>query len=235
MCTITAGHKTGKAHNYAAIALLFFLILAVGVVAVRASRAYAAGPEGALQIEGEYYGKETVAFSLLRAKDRFVKSYSNGVTIVGKKTSRGPIYYFVKNEGKLIIKVSQDNLYRIGEASNWETMTGLTRFPGDARLVKENKVDAAHACQWYKSDKGKVRLCMNEEFRLPVYIEEKGRMVAYVKKMSSTKMSVDPEKVISGFLKNDYRFVNADEDISPDTDWPVFRACFPTILTIAPH
>jgi len=212
MYGIAAGHKTMKLRDYGAALLWFFLISIV------AHTACAASPQSAVHVEGEYYGKETVAFSLFMTKDRFVKSYSNGATIVGMKTGRGPIYYFVKNDRKLIMKVSQDNLYRIGEVSNWETMTRLTRFLGDIGLVKEKRIDAEHACQWYNAEKEKVRLCINEEFRLPVYIESKGKLVAHVKKMNYTKAAVDPEKVVKDYLKNGYRLVDADEDISPDMD-----------------
>jgi len=180
--------------------------------------ACAAGPQDALQAEGEYYGRETIAFSLVVTQDRFIKSYSNGVTITGTKTAQGPIYYFVKSDGRLIVKVSQNNLYRIGEMTNWETMTRLTRFIDGAGLVRENRTDAENSCRWYSVEKEKVRLCISERFRLPVYVESKGKTIAHVKKMSYTKASVDPRTVVDHYLKDGYRFVDADEDISPDTD-----------------
>ena len=213
MHRIATRHKTMRLYDYGGTLLSFFLIIIVG-----AHTACAGSRQAAIQAEGEYYGKETVAFSLLMTKDRFIKRYSNGVTIVGMKTARATLYYFVKDSGKLIIKVSQDNLYRIGEVSNWETMTRLTRFLDDASLVKENRIDAEHSCQWYSAEKEKVRLCINEEFRLPVRIESNGKTVAYVRKIKYTKAPVDPRKVVKDYLKNGYRFVDADEDISPDMD-----------------
>ena len=213
MCRIATPLKIMRLCHCGESLLSFFLIITIG-----AHTACAASRQTAVHVEGEYYGKPTIAFSLLMTKDRFVKSYSNGVTIAGTKTARGAIYYFVKYDGKLVIKVNQDNLYRIGEVSNWETMTRLTRFLYDAGLVKENGIDAEHSCQWYNAEKEKVRLCINEEFRLPVYIESKGKLVAHVKKMNYTKAAVDPEKVVKDYLKNGYRLVDADEDISPDMD-----------------
>src|SRR5271157_1199639 len=183
--------KTAKLSSHGTTFLSLFLI-ALSV----AHTACAPGPQDALHAEGEYYGKETVAFSLLMTPDRFIKSYSNGVTVTGTKTAQGPIYYFVKSDGRLIVKVSQNNLYRIGEMTNWETMTRLTRFIDGAGLVRENRTDAENSCRWYSVEKEKVRLCISERFRLPVYVESKGKTIAHVKKMSYTKASVDPRTVV---------------------------------------
>jgi len=205
--------KTVTLRKYRITLLSLFLILLTGAHVARA-----AGPHDALQAEGEYYGKETITFSLVMTQDRFIKSYSNGVTVTGIKTAQGPIYYFVKSKGRIIVKVSQDNLYRIGEMNNWETMTRLTRFVDGAGLVKENRTDRENSCRWYSVEKERVRLCMNEQFRLPVYIENKGKTIAHVKRISYTKTPVDPKTVVDRYLKEGYRFVDADEDISPDTD-----------------
>ena len=113
MCRIATPLKIMRLCHCGESLLSFFLIIIVG-----AHTACAASRQTAVHVEGEYYGKPTIAFSLLMTKDRFVKSYSNGVTIAGTKTARGAIYYFVKYDGKLVIKVNQDNLYRIGEVSN---------------------------------------------------------------------------------------------------------------------
>jgi hypothetical protein len=206
-------HKTMRLSDYGRTLLSFILIIMVGTHV-----ACAASPQVAVHAEGEYYGRETVAFSLLMTQDRFIKSYSNGITIVGTKTAQGPIYHFIKNDRKIIIKVSQDNLYRIGEMTNWETMTRLTRFIDGAGLMRESRTDAENSCRWYNAEKQKVRLCMNERFGLPVYVESKGKTIAHVKSMTYTKASVDPKAVVSRYLKDGYRFVDADEDISPDTD-----------------
>ncbi len=205
--------RTVKQRTHIAIRLLLLLLFVAA-----AHTTYASNPRWALQVEGEYYGKEAVVFSLLMTQTRFVKSYSNGITITGVKTANGPVYYFIKSDGKLIVKVSQDNLYRIGEMTNWEMMTKLTRFGDGAGLVSENKSDTENACRWYRAEKEEVRLCMHERFKLPVYVESKGKIVAHIKKMNYTKAPVDPKKIIDRYVKEGYRFVDADEDISPDTD-----------------
>jgi len=202
--------------NHCACVAAFLAILLVAVASPHI--ACAASVPSTVQVEGEYYGKETIVFSLRMTQDRFVKSYSNGVTIAGMKTARGPVYYFVKKDGKLIVKVSQDNLYRIGEVTNWETMTRLTTFVDDAHLVKENRTDTEHSCRWYNAEKEKVRLCMNEQFGLPVYLESKGKIIMRANRMNYTNASVDPETLVNTYRRTGYRFIDADEDISPDMD-----------------
>ncbi|HME45680.1 MAG TPA: hypothetical protein VKF36_21490 [Syntrophorhabdales bacterium] len=206
--------KTAKLSSHGTTFLSLFLI-ALSV----AHTACAPGPQDALHAEGEYYGKETVAFSLLMTPDRFIKSYSNGVTVTGTKTAQGPIYYFVKSDGRLVVKVSQDNLYRIGEMTNWETMTRLIRFIDGAGLVRENRTDTENSCRWwYSVEKEKVRLCMNEPVQASVLRGEQRKNNRPRQKMSYTKASVNPRTVVDHYLKDGYQFVDADEDISPDTD-----------------
>ena len=195
------------------------ILLLLASLLAGAPEAHAAGDQPpALRVEGEHYGREPLAFQLLVTQNRFVKSYSNGVTITGVRTSQGPVYHFVREEGRLIIKMSQGNLHRIGEMSTWETMTKLTRFADRAGLVREDREDAARSCRWYRAREEDVRLCINERFNLPVYVENHGKLILRIGKMTPTNEPVDPTALVSRCLRKGYRFVDADEDISPGTD-----------------
>ncbi|MBF0505714.1 MAG: hypothetical protein HQL09_02660 [Nitrospirae bacterium] len=169
--------------------------------------------------EGTYYGAETVTFSLAVAGDNFIKTYSNGTVVAGEKKNGEAVYYFINKNNRLITKVSQENLYRIGEFTNWNNMIGLINLKPGAILVKENKMDRQDACTFYSvENEGKTRACMDDNCHLPVYIEQNGRVIERTSHISPYRSPLDPAALIAEYLRGNYRFIDADDDISPDSD-----------------
>ena len=169
-------------------------------------------------VEGTYYGSRTVTFSLSVAGDRFVKTYGNGLVIIGKKENGEAFYYFINKNKRLITKVSQENLYRIGEFTNWNNMVGLINLKPGSKLIKENGTDKQYACTLYHvENEDKSRVCMDDNLNMPVYIEQNGRVIERTTYMGPGRPYLYPDDLPGKYLKN-YRYVNADDDISPDAD-----------------
>ncbi len=170
-------------------------------------------------VEGTYYGSRTVTFSLSVAGDSFVKTYSNGVVITGKKENGEAIYYFIDKSKRLITKVSQENLYRIGEFTNWNNMAGLINLKPGSKLIKENETDEKHACALFSvENEEKTRVCMDDKFHMPAYIEQNGRLVELTTFIGQGRSKSDTDDLPGKYLRENYRYVNADDDLSPDAD-----------------
>lgn len=170
-------------------------------------------------IEGTYYGRQEIRFSLSVGQDDFVKTYSNGIVILGKKEKGEAVYHFIDKNKKLITKVSQENLYRIGEFINWNSMVGLMNIKPGTQLVKEKVFDDKNACTLYQTEgEGKVRVCMNDSYHVPVFIEQNGVVVERTTRMEAHRAFLDGADLLDKYLREKYRYVDADDDISPDTD-----------------
>ncbi len=172
-----------------------------------------------LYVEGTYYGSRTVTFSLSVAGDSFVKTYSNGVVIIGKKEKGAAFYYFIDKSKRLITKVSQENLYRVGEFTNWNNMVGLINLKPGSKLIKENETDKKHACTLYSVEhEEKTRVCMDDNLHIPAYIEQNGHVVERTTYMGPGRSYLDPADLPGKYLRENYRYMNADDDLSPDAD-----------------
>ena len=170
-------------------------------------------------VEGTYYGSPKVTFSLSVAGDSFVKTYSNGVVIIGKKENGGAFYYFIDKSKRLITKVSQGNLYRIGEFTNWNNMVGLINLKPGAKLIKENETDKERACTLYSvENEEKTRVCMDDNLHMPAYIEQDGRVIERTTYIGPGRSNSDADDLPGKYLRENYRYVNADDDLSPDAD-----------------
>jgi len=170
-------------------------------------------------IEGIYYGQQEIRFSLSVAQDNFVKTYSNGIVILGKKQKGEVAYYFIDKNKKLITKVSQGNLYRIGEFINWNSMVGLINMKPGTQLSKEKVFDDKNTCMPYHTEgEEKVRVCMNDSYNVPVFIEQNGVVVERTTRMEPYRAFLDGADLLDKYLKEKYRYVDADDDIAPNTD-----------------
>ena len=70
-------------------------------------------------------------FSVDVSQDRFIKTYNDGLTIIGVKVMDSVTYYIINSNKKAVLKVSQTNLYKTGQFFNWDSITGLVNLPGD--------------------------------------------------------------------------------------------------------
>lgn len=177
---------------------------------------------GSLQdmyIEGTYYGRQNITFSLSAAKDNFVKTYSNGVVIIGEKEKGDVIYHFIDTNKRLITKISQGNLYRMGEFANWDNMVGLISLTPGAKPAQGESFDEQNECTFYNAGhEGKVRVCMNDLLHVPVYIEQNGVVVERTTRMEAHKSCPAAADLLRRYLEEKYRYVDADDDISTDAD-----------------
>jgi len=170
-------------------------------------------------VEGTYYGSRTVTFSLSVAGDSFVKTYSNGVVIIGEKKNGETFYYFIDKNKRLITKVSQENLYRIGEFTNWNNMVGLINLKPGSKLIKENETDKKHACTLYSvENEEKTRICLDDNLHIPAYIEQNGHVVERTTYMGPGRSYSYPDDLPGKYLRENYLYLNADDDLSPDAD-----------------
>ncbi len=170
-------------------------------------------------VEGTYYGSRTVTFSLSVAGDSFVKTYSNGLIIIGRKKNGEAFYYFIDKNKRLITKVSQENLYRMGEFTNWNNMAGLINLKPGSKLIKENETDKKHACTVYSvENEEKARVCMDDNWHMPAYIEQNGHVVERTTYLGPGRSYSGLDDLPGKYLRENYRYVNADDDLSPDSD-----------------
>ncbi len=187
--------------------------------ALAAEPSAAAGLPRDLYVEGTYYGSRTVSFNLSVARDSFVKTYSNGVVIIGKKDNGEAFYYFIDKSKRLITRVSQENLYRIGEFTNWNNMVGLVNLKPGSKLIKENETDKKYACTLYRvGHEEKTRVCMDDNLHMPAYIEQNGHVIERTTYMGPGWSYLDMDDLPGKYLRENYRYVNADEDLSADAD-----------------
>ncbi|MGD0282792.1 MAG: hypothetical protein ABSB95_10560, partial [Dissulfurispiraceae bacterium] len=120
---------------------------------------------------------------------------------------------------KLITKVSQENLYRIGEFTNWNNMVGLINLKPGSKLIKENETDEKHTCTLFSvENEEKTRVCMDDKLHMPAYIEQNGRTIERTTYMGPGRSNSDTDDLPGKYLRENYRYVNADDDLSPDAD-----------------
>jgi len=206
-----------KNSRFVLTAFLGTLLASVAFGCAPAADKFAASSNG-VYMEGTYFGEKTVTFTIAQTKNEFVKTYDNGIQIVGEKKKGDCVYYIIDTNKRLITKVSQSNLYRIGMFLDWNAMTGLINLMPGTKLMKERESDSGSACEWYRVENKKTRICMNTEFNLPVAIEENGITVERTFRLEGSDSITSAESVVAKYLRQSYRFVDADEDISPDVD-----------------
>ena len=200
---------------------LFFLswiFFHAGMVRAEPSMASPVLPHD-IYMEGTYYGKQGITFSLSVTRDNFVKIYSNGIVILGEKDKGEAVYYFINKNKKLITKVSQGNLYRIGEFGNWNSIVGLINLKPGTQLVKEKLFDDKKACMPYEvRGEEKIRVCMNDTYYVPIYIEQDGSVIERTTRLEPFGSSLDTADLLANYLREKYRYIDADDDIAPDAD-----------------
>src|SRR5208282_2846516 len=109
--------------------------------------------------------------------------------------------YFIDKSKKLITKVSQENLYRIGEFTNWNNMVGLINLKAGSKLTKDNELDKRHGCSLYSVENDeKTRVCMDDNFHMPAYIEQNRHVVERTTYMGPGRSFSDPGDLAGKYL-----------------------------------
>ena len=173
-----------------------------------------------LSLSGTYYsvepGKQKM-FSVDVSQDRFIKTYNDGLTIIGVKVMDSVTYYIINNNKKAVLKVSQSNLYKTGQFFNWDSITGLVNLPCDTSVTAGSK--ARDGCTMYNADAG-VTLCVDVSHRIPLVIEQNGTMVARVSSVKSLSfdLKAKTDSIILACKQQSYTFIDVDSDMDPDAD-----------------
>ena len=174
-----------------------------------------------LSISGTYYsvepGKQKM-FSVDVSQDRFIKTYNDGLTIVGVKVMDSVTYYIINNNKKVVLKVSQSNLYKTGQFFSWDSITGLVNLPGDMSVTAGS--EAKDGCTMYNVDKAGVKLCVDVSHHIPLVMEQNGTMVARVSSVKSLSfdLKAKTDSIILACKQQDYTFIDVDSDMDPDAD-----------------
>ncbi len=174
-----------------------------------------------LSLSGTYYsvepGKQKM-FSVDVSQDRFIKTYNDGLTIVGVKVMDSVTYYIINNNKKSVSKVSQTNLYKTGQFFNWDSITSLVSLPGDTSVTAGSETE--DGCTMYKADVVDVKLCIDVSHHIPLLMEHKGAIVARVS--SAKPLSFDLKSKVNSIIlackEQTYTFIDVDYDMDPDAD-----------------
>lgn len=172
-----------------------------------------------LAISGRYYSKPEKSFSMEVSQDRFVKRYSDGITIIGVRRKETSIYYIIDDNRKTVVKVSQGNLYRLGRFFTWTAMTTLVDLPGDTAVTAEGDVNKGK-CIPYRTAKDGVALCVDSANHLPLVLEQKGVVVARVISVQPLRsdLEADTDSLMRACRRQQYDFLDVDADMEPDAD-----------------
>lgn len=171
-----------------------------------------------LSLNGVYYPDPRKNFSVDVSGDRFIKDYSDGTTIIGIRGQGETVYYIIDRKKQMVLKVSQTNLYRIGQFFNWETITSLTDLPADAAVIAGGK--GKDGCTLYAVAGSDVELCVDGNHHVPVVMTKKGEDVARI--TSVKPLGYDLKARVDTTLlecrQRSYIFFDADSEIGPDAD-----------------
>jgi len=174
-----------------------------------------------LSLSGTYYsvepGKQKM-FSVDVSQDRFIKTYNDGLTIIGVKVMDSVTYYIINNNKKSVSKVSQSNLYKTGQFFNWDSITSLVNLPGDTSVTAGST--AKDSCTMYNIADAGVRLCVDVSHHIPLLMEQNGSLVARVScvKSLSFDLKAKADSIILACKQKDYTFIDVDSDMDPDAD-----------------
>ena len=171
-----------------------------------------------LSISGTYYSDREKEFSVDVSPDRFIKAYSDGVTIIGVKGEDAPAYYIIDKNKKTVLKVSQTNLYKIGLFFNWNGMTTLVDLPANAAVSAQDKTQ--DGCTLYLVAGADAVLCVDGNYHIPLRMLQNGATVARVASVKPlhTDLKTTADSLTLRCRQEHYTFFDVDSDMAPDAD-----------------
>jgi len=171
-----------------------------------------------LSISGTYYSNREKGFSVDVSPDRFIKTYSDGVTIIGVKGEDTPVYYIIDKNKKTVLKVSQINLYKIGLFFNWNSMTTLVDLPGNTAVTAQNETQ--DGCTMYLAAGADAALCVDGNYHIPLRMSQRGATVARVASVKPlhTDLKTSADSLTLACRQDHYTFFDVDSDMAPDAD-----------------
>ncbi len=171
-----------------------------------------------LSISGTYYSNLEKGFSVDVSPDRFIKTYSDGVTIIGVKGEDTPVYYIIDKNKKTALKVSQTNLYKIGLFFNWNSMTTLVDLPGNTAVTAQNETQ--DGCTIYLVEGADAALWVDGNYHIPLRMSQRGSTVARVASVKPlhTDLKTAADSLTLTCRRDHYTFFDVDSDMAPDAD-----------------
>ncbi|MGA2733346.1 MAG: hypothetical protein ABSG35_12245 [Syntrophobacteraceae bacterium] len=171
-----------------------------------------------LSISGTYYSNREKGFSVDVSPDRFIKTYSDGVTIIGVKGEDTPVYYIIDKNKKTVSKVSQTNLYKIGLFFNWNSMTTLVDLPGNTAVTAQN--EAQDGCTMYLVAGADAALCVDGNYHIPLRMSQRGAEVARVASVKPlhTDLKTAADSLTLTCRQDHYTFFDVDSEMAPEAD-----------------
>ncbi|MFZ0928726.1 MAG: hypothetical protein WAN11_08995 [Syntrophobacteraceae bacterium] len=171
-----------------------------------------------LSISGTYHSDREKGFSVDVSPDRFIKTYSDGVTIIGIKGEDTPVYYIIDRNKKTVLKVSQTNLYKIGLFFNWNSMTTLVDLPGNTVVTAQNETQ--DGCTVYLVAGVDAALCVDGNYHIPLRLSQRGADVARVGSVKPlhTDLKTTADSLTLTCRQDHYTFFDVDSDMAPDAD-----------------
>jgi len=171
-----------------------------------------------LSISGTYHSDLEKGFSVDVSPDRFIKTYSDGVTIIGIKGEDTPVYYIMHRNKKTVLKVSQTNLYKIGLFFNWNSMTTLVDLPGNTVVTAQNETQ--DGCTVYLVPGVDAALCVDGNYHIPLRMSLRGADVARVGSVKPlhTDLKTTADSLTLTCRQDHYTFFDVDSDMAPDAD-----------------
>jgi len=171
-----------------------------------------------LSISGTCHSDREKRFSVDVSPDRFIKTYSDGVTIIGVKGEDAPVYYIIDRNKKTVLKVSQTNLYKIGVFFNWNSMTTLVDLPGDTAVTAQNETQ--EGCVVYLVAGADAAICVDGDYHIPLRMSQRGATAARVTSVKPlrTDLKTTADSLILTCRQVRYTFLDVDSDMAPDAD-----------------
>ena len=171
-----------------------------------------------MSITGTYYSDREKGFSVDVSTDRFIKTYSDGLTIIGVKGEDTPVYYILDKNKKTVLKVSQTNLYKIGLFFNWNSMTTLVDLPGNTAVTAQDKTQVG--CTEYLVAGADAALCVDGDYHIPLRMSQRGVTVARVESVKplQTDLKATADSMTLTCRQDHYTFFDVDSDMAPDAD-----------------
>ncbi len=171
-----------------------------------------------LSITGTYHSDREKAFSVDVSRDRFIKTYSDGVTIIGTRGEDTPVYYIIDKNKKTVLKVSQTNLYKVGLFFNWDSMTTLVDLPGNTVVTAQN--ETRDGCTVYLVAGADATICVDGNYHIPLRMSQRGATLARVGSVKPLRsdLKTTADSLTLTCRQDHYTFFDVDSDMGPDAD-----------------
>lgn len=155
-------------------------------------------------------------------QDKLRRTTDDQTDLMAKRGSEGEVeYYLIDHRKKVLMRIKQENLYRIGNFTSWDDLVHiLSRPAGKYSLHSVDRAPGAfagHACSWMRlsAQSGLEQdVCWSGALGIPLQIMQGSTMLWQVTSISTRRLRQEVWSVdVDGYTR-----VNADDDIDPSSD-----------------